>query len=268
MSAKHSFEIPLMPDCVPAELLALSRGTRVEYTTGLRVGHNSGLISAEGLIDLFEERIARRRVGRYSLIEAAALVEAEAGEDFSRMLDDLAIAAVSGELRVHERDRKATYRATAVSSNAAKFLETTASQLNAWLAQKHPLISFRFQDPPPASALGMQLAEATGTPIDLSRLATRQQLITAFGAFTGMDDSWFNNLKDSPALLSARKVKGSGGRGHIAEPLFCPLAVMLWLTSQNRKKGRALGVDKAWEILEKHFPNVHLDNSAADPRPG
>lgn len=136
-----------MPDCVPAELLALSRETQVEYSTGIQAG--GGITSVEGVIYLYEERIARRRSGRYSLREAAAVIEAKTGEDASKMIDDLAIAAVSGELRVHERDKNATFRATAVSTHAAKSLDSTASQLNAWLAKKHPLVQFRFQDPTP-----------------------------------------------------------------------------------------------------------------------
>lgn len=145
MSETHRFQIPLMPDRVPAELLALPSETRVEYTTGVQ--GRSGRTTAEAVIDLFEDRITRRRCGRYSLREAAAIIEAETGEYYSRMIEDLAIAAVSGELRVHERDRNATYRATEISTHAAKSLDSTASQLNAWLTEKHPLISFRFQDP-------------------------------------------------------------------------------------------------------------------------
>lgn len=103
---------------------------------------------------------------------------------------------------------------------------------------------------------------------DYSMLATRAQLIQAFGAFTGMDLTWFRNLKDTPALLNARKVTGQGGRGHLAEPLFCPLEVMQWLVSGKRKKGRPLSLEKAWELLERHFPKVHSANSAADPRAG
>ena len=106
------------------------------------------------------------------------------------------------------------------------------------------------------------------TAPDYSMLATRAQLIQAFGAFTGMDLTWFRNLKDTPALLNARKVTGQGGRGHLAEPLFCPLEVMQWLVSGKRKKGRPLSLEKAWELLERHFPKVHSANSAADPRAG
>ena len=101
---------------------------------------------------------------------------------------------------------------------------------------------------------------------DLSILATREQLIEAFGRFTGMDASWFKNIKDTPALLAARKVTGQGGRGHIAEPWFCPFEVMQWLADSKRRKGRKLSTEKAWELLEKNFPKVHSAHSVADPR--
>ena len=101
---------------------------------------------------------------------------------------------------------------------------------------------------------------------DFAMLASREQLIEAFGRFTGMDVTWFKNLKDIPALLAARKVAGQGGRGHIAEPLFCPFEVMQWLANSKRRKGRKLGAEKAWELLEKNFPRVYNARSVGDPR--
>lgn len=106
------------------------------------------------------------------------------------------------------------------------------------------------------------------TACEFSMLATREQLIEAFGRFTGMDASWFSNLTDTPALLAARKVTGQGGRGHVAEPLFCPFTVMQWLADSKRRKGRKLSAEKAWELLEKNFPKVYDTRSVADPRAG
>lgn len=114
-----------------------------------------------------------------------------------------------------------------------------------------------------------QRALSTREREDFSKLATREQLITAFGNFTGMDLDWFNNIKDTPALSKARKVRGQGGKGHIAEPLFCPYEVMLWLIDPKRRKGRErqpLGVEKAWQLLEDHFPMVYAVHSIGDPR--
>ena len=102
---------------------------------------------------------------------------------------------------------------------------------------------------------------------DFEMLATRQQLIDAFGSFTDMKMPWFNNLKDTPELKAARRFTGQGGRGHIAEPLFCPFAVMRWLINPKRKKGRPIVEDTAWRMLATHFPKVYNANSIADPRP-
>jgi len=101
---------------------------------------------------------------------------------------------------------------------------------------------------------------------DLTKLATREQLIAAFGSFTGMNMGWFNNQKDTPTLFAACKVTGQGGRGRIAEPLFCPYAVMLWLIDPKRRKGGKLGAEKAWQLLEDHFPVVYAVHSVGDPR--
>lgn len=97
---------------------------------------------------------------------------------------------------------------------------------------------------------------ATKESIDFAMLATRAQLIAAFGTFTGMDDSWFTNLKDTPKLKDARRIEGSGGKDS-TEPLFCPYAVMSWLIDPKRKKGRSLSEDTGWRMLKKHFNSVY-----------
>ena len=102
---------------------------------------------------------------------------------------------------------------------------------------------------------------------DYAELATRKQLITVFGAFTGMSMAWFKNLTDTPALLKARKVRGVGARGKTKEPLFCLMEVVLWLIDPKRKKGRAfVNIDKPWELLEQRFPVAYAKHSHGDPR--
>ena len=101
--------------------------------------------------------------------------------------------------------------------------------------------------------------------VNTSLLATKVQLIAAFGAFTGMDTSWFSNLKDKPKLRAARKVAGQGQRGKTVEPLFCPYEVMLWLTNPGRKVGRQLGSQKGWDLLSAHFPASYNAHSIGDP---
>lgn len=101
--------------------------------------------------------------------------------------------------------------------------------------------------------------------VDFDMLATRQQLIDAFGSFTGMTAAWFVNLRDTPALLAARKIAGTGGN-HPTEPLFCPYEVMVWLVDTKRRKGRKVESDTAWRLLESHFPRVYARYSVGDTR--
>jgi hypothetical protein len=115
-------------------------------------------------------------------------------------------------------------------------------------------------------------AQDTATPalveieeIDFTMVATRKELIDAFGKFTGMDATWFDNLNTSPKLKAARKFTGQGGRGRIAEPLFCPYEVMQWLADPKRRKGKALSVTTAWRLLKSHFSKVHNQYSIGDP---
>jgi len=101
---------------------------------------------------------------------------------------------------------------------------------------------------------------------DYSILATRQDLIDAYRAFTGKDMAWYKNVTHSPKLQKARKVVGKGKKGGSIEPLFCPYLVMDWLIDKKRRPGRPISSDKAWEILENRFPKVYNIYSAGDTR--
>lgn len=144
--------------------------------------------------------------------------------------------------------------------------ETTVDDCRVTGSDVHALADAVSQvdEPPSVGDQGQMHAEQPS--YDLAMLATRDQLISAFGVFTGMDKSWFKSLDDVPMLKVARKVVGRGQRGATIEPLFCPFEVMQWLISPSRKKGRRLGENKGWELLEKHFPRVYATKSPADPR--
>ena len=101
--------------------------------------------------------------------------------------------------------------------------------------------------------------------LDYSKLVTREALIAAFGSFTGMNLKWFDNVKDTPRLLDARKSDGQGGRGHIIAPLFCPFLVMQWQIDPQKKKGRTMSSSTGWRMLKAHFPSVYADHMSADP---
>lgn len=98
----------------------------------------------------------------------------------------------------------------------------------------------------------------------LDQLATPDDLIAAFRNYTGMKKAWFNNVKDVPALLDARKVPGIGGRKPIP-PLFCPYEVMLWLTSKGHKNGTVITPETGWRLLKSHFPRAYALREIGDP---
>jgi len=133
----------------------------------------------------------------------------------------------------------------------------TVTEGNAWLKRKGYLQEWK----PVAFA-----APPVAPEPDYSILVTRQELIDAYKAFTGMNMAWFDNLKDSPKLQNARKVRGKGMKGRSVEPLFCPYEVMKWLMDKKRRRGRPISSDKAWEILEKYFPKVYNLYSVGDTR--
>jgi hypothetical protein len=154
----------------------------------------------------------------------------------------------------------------------------TPRPLGEWLAAArkaglvvHPIVAQIVDDTavgtaPWSAGKVQRMTPSTSTNPDYSMLASPEQLIKAFGAFTGMNGAWFKTLGDTPYLEKARKVRGKSGRNGFPA-MFCPLEVMLWLVNPNRKKGRkGLSEIRGWELLEQHFPKVHAANSAADPR--
>lgn len=110
------------------------------------------------------------------------------------------------------------------------------------------------------------VADNEQSAIDFALLARRDELIAAFGTFTGMNASWFDNLRDRPGLQAACRVKGAGGKNYI-EPLFCPYQVMQWLTTKPRKgsRRRAMSQETGWRMLKVNFPKVHGTYSIGDP---
>lgn len=128
----------------------------------------------------------------------------------------------------------------------------TSEAMNEWLDRlKSP---YRWE---PQTKLHPPQEMSGGGGLDCTRLATRQQLVDAFGSTTGMHISWFKNLGDTPKLKSARVIAGRGGKGHIEEPFFDPYLVMLWLLDKKRKKGRPISEKTAYRLLESYFPVVY-----------
>lgn len=144
----------------------------------------------------------------------------------------------------------------------------TPKAINEWLAGAE----FDYRWPVAGAATQAAPAQSPATPapvgpdeIDFTMVATRTELIGAFGKFTEMNMTWFDNLTDTPKLKAARKFTGLGGRNS-AEPLFCPYEVMQWLADPKRKKkGKTLSVTTAWRLLKNNFPKVYNQYSIGDP---
>jgi hypothetical protein len=167
----------------------------------------------------------------------------------------LALSAEDDEMRQRRARAKASVADLEAEAYAAEARAKTA--LEAWRkAMVRQLLQPEATTPIPATVVAGE--------IDFSLLATRKQLIEAFGAFTGMDIQWFDNLTHAPKLEAARKFKGQGSR-HSAEPLFCPYEVMQWLADPKRKKGKPLVATTAWRLLKRHFPKVYNHYSIGDP---
>lgn len=154
-----------------------------------------------------------------------------------------------------------------LTRNLAAWLEVAESRklkFHKWIEPYASMMTIKVGDVKSAQLDKTKLSTSDDA-IDFNMIATRQQLIDAFGVFTGMDDSWFTHLKDTPRLKDARKVAGSGGKDS-TEPLFCPYEVMMWLADPKQKKGRKLGTDKGWQLLEHHFQKVYNQYSIGDTR--
>jgi hypothetical protein len=96
--------------------------------------------------------------------------------------------------------------------------------------------------------------------LDLSILADPGQMIDAFGRYTNMDKSWFDKWADNPVLNNAIMRKGTSGRGHTTEPLFCPFLVMQGLMTKPRissKRKPFLNDETPWRMLKRHFAPVY-----------
>lgn len=96
---------------------------------------------------------------------------------------------------------------------------------------------------------------------DSSLWATRKSVLEAFRQH-GLTEKKINN-GGAQWILDARRMVGSGGRGHVKEPMFCPFALMQGLVNHARPK---LNERRGWKILEDSFPAAYKKYSAKDPR--
>lgn len=256
---------------------------------------------ADSLLDLAKKGIADRSLMARNLAAGGVSVPGDDGlpelidwffsEDINSWLDTIAAPfayRLPTELAEDNPESAAAYQAeyakaweiweeidrvTGQLATWEKATATTVSDLHTKeqkvlaLTQRLAELKAEVSSEPPKSGVTVEPVVQESVGFDIRLHATREQLIEAFGSFTGINKGWFANLKDTPALLKARKSPGQGGRGNIMPPYFCPFEVMQWLTDPKRKKGnRRMSEEKGWEMLEKYFPRVYAKYAAADPR--
>ena len=193
----------------------------------------------------------------HKLATDVALANDLTDESHILMATELSKAIQTGDVQCWRENGDPMRRAVPLDQHRRLIPHLTVTEGNAWLKRKNYLHEWK-----PAASIAPPVEAGP----DYSILATRQDLIDAYRAFTGMDMTWFDNLKDSPRLQKARKVLGKAIKGRSIEPLFCPYEVMEWLIDKKRRKGRPISSDKAWETLEKRFPKVYNIYSLVDTR--
>ena len=174
-----------------------------------------------------------------------------------KMATELSLAIHAGAVQCWKENGDPIRGAIPLTEQRLQRPHLTAAEGNSWLKRNGYLQKWEPVEPvvPPV----------VGSP-DYSILATRGELINAYGRFSGMNKTTFQNLTNSPKLLAARKVQGVGMRGLGAvEPLFCPYEVMLWLIGPKRKKDHKLPVKTGWVQFRANFPKVYNLHSLSDP---
>jgi hypothetical protein len=251
------FVMQVRPVCVPSELEKLPKHTFVRYEYHSLHGRRGiGVEKAIDVIKTIQDTIDRQGNGFFTADEAAfVLAESLINVSPEMMLKTMFDAARNSKLVIRHADTQLPIAPT--NDLVFAYAHVRIADIDTWLETQG--VDYRF---PEAQKKPVKSDDA----IDYSALATRQQLISAFGAFTGMDKTWFQNLKDKPKLQRACKVTGQGQRSHTVEPMFCPYEVMQWLIDPKRKKGKPLLIETGWKLLGRHFENVYNQQSVNDPR--
>lgn len=103
--------------------------------------------SKQAFLEEFAERIA---TGRYTLAQAADLMDAEGSERYEHILERLKQAARNGELPMYEpgRNQRLQYRDSRLATAVRDFYEEAYwNDLNTWLETFDQRIPWRFPDP-------------------------------------------------------------------------------------------------------------------------
>jgi hypothetical protein len=171
------------------------------------------------------QKEASKAAGRYTLEEAANLLEMEAGERAGPMLDKLKAAAASGALPTYEPGKNARYAGKVVREF---YEEAHAEDLNAWLEANEPRIVWRFalESLTPGAIATMRTQAAGDFQIWLATGETARRASEARGYTVKLDDLAATLHDTARDLLDAELARGApgGNIGWWARLFACELA--------------------------------------------
>lgn len=205
---------------------------------------------------LAQQSEEKRKAGRYTLEEAAQLLEAEAGACADTMLKMLMDAAENGDLPVYRPGHNDRYRyGPGFASCVREFYEEARwNQLNDWLEKHERYIALRFPSPNAQAATGAS-GPSTNKPGEPSAV-----IIEKFH----LGNEWVNRLRHRKAYsyLEAPVLAQPGARGNgKGKNLWNPaqFAKILLDTKVRRgksftdKSGYKFDLKRLNTIVEHHF---------------
>ncbi|WHZ12091.1 MAG: hypothetical protein OJF60_002532 [Burkholderiaceae bacterium] len=169
-----------------------------------------------------EQESRKRDAGRYTIKEAAEILDREAGERKETLVEKLKAAAKAGTLPVYGPGENARYEYPPGRPVRAFYEQIYSSDLNKWLEAQEPRITFRFSVPGTRAD--------TSAPKPLQRHRAQEEAILAKIQELGYD----------PVALPARRPGRPGAKANVKAALG----------DQGIWAGRTV-FDKAWERLRR-----------------
>lgn len=195
----------------------------------------------------------RRRLGRYTLEEAAVFIEINGRADARSILTELADAMADLSLNVYRPRSDQIHREIWLSRPWTD--EVKWCDLNTWLKINEPDIDVIFPKP------------ATKTTTKPANGMTKNEIITSFRTcqFTkrGDDKSWRNALEEYPKWLHPSRIR-KGTKSHNTPSLWNPVAIGIALLSLDegipiRKLDTVFVGLKAWQAEWQEKSELYRD---------
>jgi len=216
---------------------AASRGLDVPPAlTHLRGDYEDPLLTAARL-----QVETRRAAGRYTLEEVARELAENTGERMDAILSRLKEAAWQGELPMYGPGSKLRYRygAGAHSQVREDYEEVRGRDINKWLTEHEPLISYRFPEQPSEPAPGVVEPSAPQATGALVRSDAGAEFPTRAGP------EWIPAARELGGQWMLTEERRTGRRPTVVE-------IAKWLEGELLKRsilGRSRALD--WETIKK-----------------